>query len=919
MAVRLVRAIAVVLPLLGALAAPRSAGAAPCKESPTYADGVTSPEDAMVGWPHRRALTTELNDYVTSIDEESDRVVTEQFGESNGGTPLYYSLVGTPENIAAIDDIAARQKELRDPRVTSVAEAAEIAADNPAIVWYIGNTHGNETSGADSSLSIMYDLAARTDCHVEQILDNLVVGVIATQNPDGRDVFRRTNNFDFDLNRDWFRVSQKETPGKLDILLQYPPVMIIDAHEMGNDGFFFPPFADPAYHEVSSQELHWINDFFAPAVTEEFETRASTEPTNWNYFNYATYDLFCMCRMTPFMAAGFSAAGLVYEKGLTDADRQRWIEQHVAGWATIEQASLHREEILTQYHEAFSEALEAGASGELEPNEVIAPDAEVENQLPEDLSVRHYFLGAERASSDVRRLVGRLMRMNVEVYELKKDLKVDDLGTYGYGSKEGVVPEGSYWIPMEQPQKRWIQAVLHEQPFPAVYEFYDVTSWSNGMLANVDTSFTAEKLKPKAELVATPPVGVVEDDPKQGGYYWFEGDTGWAVAGALSLTRAEVPVVRLPGDEGRLPGGSFVVPATAETSAAVAEAAERFELVVHASGSAPPDGIAFEQPKIAVFSSTAGGESQGHQRYLLQQAWDLPHTELTVADVLRGELESGEYDVFLVGGGNTLELDLAADQVRSWVEGGGVFVGTARPGGSGGTPFAVSNGFTTSTLEGAPDLDVPGTQFRVALEEGSPVTLGASEWAYLYNLGEDVLTPSATGTNAGIYPAESPDFWFSGYAAGTDPLMGSAALVDEALGEGRVVLFSGEMNFRAWTDGTAFLLANALTYPLGLAPDATDVTSAGAAPDVMRAMRSAGPVTGPGRPIRIRIAASDAGFALDVVGRFTRRAEVLGTGTTRVIEIPDPADLDAEEEHPFASLLVPALREAGIEVVSAIL
>ena len=917
MSVRHVRVLPVLLLLLGVVVVPGSAGAAPCEDEATYAAGIPSPEDEIVGWPHRRALTTELNSYATSMDEASDRVVTEQFGESNGGTPLYYSLIGTPENLAAVDAIAARQKELRDPRVTSAAEAAEIAADNPAIVWYIGNTHGNETSGADSSLSIMYDLAARTDCHVEQILDNLVVGIITTQNPDGRDVYRRTNDFDFDLNRDWFRVSQKETPGKLEVLLKYPPVMIIDAHEMGNDGFFFPPFADPAFHEVSSQELHWINDFFAPAVTEEFETRASTEPTNWNYFNYATYDLFCMCRMTPFMAAGFTAAGLVYEKGVADSDRQRWIEHHVAGWATIEQAALHREEILTQYHEAFSEALEAGKDGELEPNEVIAPDAEVENQLPDDLRVRHYFLSAERASSDVRRLVGRLMRMNVEVYRLSEDLKVDELGTYGYGTDKGVVPEGSYWIPMEQPQKRWIQAVLHEQPYPAVYEFYDVTSWSNALLANVDASFTAEKVSPKAEALASAPIGTVEKDPKAGGSYWFEGDTGWAVAGALALDRAGVPVVRLPAEDGPMPAGSFVVPATDETATAVKEAAESFELVVHASNSTPPTGIAFEQPRIAVFSSLAGGESQGHQRYLLSQAWGLPHTEVTTADVLTGALD--DYDVFLVGGGNASDLNLAADQVRSWVEGGGIFVGTARPGGSGGTPFAVANGFTTSTLESAPDLDVPGTQFRISLGQGSPVTLGAADQAYLYNLGEDVLSTSTSGTNAGLYPAEAPDFWFSGYAAGTEPLMGSAAVVDEALGEGRVLLFSGELNFRAWTDGTAFLLANALTYPLELAPAATDVTSSEAARSVARAKRSAGPVTGPGRPIRIRVAGEDVETAFDIIARFTGRAEVVGRGTTRVIEIPDAADLDAEEQHPFASLLVPALRAAGIEVISAIL
>ncbi len=620
--------------------------------------------------------------------------------------------------------------------------------------------------------------------------------------------------------------------------------------------------------------------------------------------------------MTPFMATGFTAAGLVFEKGTGDTDRQRWIEHVVAGWATIEQVAAHKEEILTQYHEAHSEALEAGAKGELEPNEVIAPDAEVANHLPADLSVRHYFLSRGSAISDVDRLVGRLMHMGVEVYRLDEDLEVDELGSYGFGSQEGVVAEGSYWIPMAQPQKRWIQAILHEQPYPAVYEFYDVTSWSNALLANVDATFTADELEPEATRVEEAPSGSVERDPGAGGFYWFEGDTGWAVAGALSLARADVPVHRLATDEGELPAGSFVVPAGASAEA-LRGAADEFELTIHSSEGQAPTGVSFEQPKIAVFQSLAGGESQGHQRYLLQQAWKLPHTELTVADILTGALDS--YDVLLVGGGSTSELRPAADSISSWIDAGGIYVGTARPGGSGGTPFAVANGLTSSRLTSASGLDVPGTQFRIGLSQNSPVTLGASEWAYLYNLGEQVLAPSTTGTNAGTYPSESPAFWFSGYADGTEPLMGSAALVDEALGTGRVVLFSGETNFRAWTDGTAFLLANALTYPLELAPAAVDVTSQRAARDVARAMRSASPESGPGRPIRITVPRSAIVGALTVVGRITSEAEVLGSGSTRVIQIADPADLDAEEEHPFARLLVPALRAAGIEVISAIL
>ncbi|GGO02579.1 hypothetical protein GCM10010116_04990 [Microbispora rosea subsp. aerata] len=63
------------------------------------------------------------------------------------------------------------------------------------------------------------------------------------------------------------------------------------------------------------------------------------------------------------------------------------------------------------------------------------------------------------------------------------------------------VPEGAYWIPMNQPQKHWIQAVMGEDPYVPFPYFYDVSSWSNPLLAGVNAVSTGDTLSPKAELV----------------------------------------------------------------------------------------------------------------------------------------------------------------------------------------------------------------------------------------------------------------------------------------------------------------------------------------------------------------------------------------------------------------------------------
>ena len=913
--------------LLGSLASASSAPAAPpCAPTPTYDDSITPPSQAIPGFPNRRATTDELNAYVELVDAESDRVSGGVFARSWGGKDLRYALVSHAANASRTASIASAQQRLRDPRRTTNAEAARIARGTPAIVWYTAVVHGDEPSGGDAAVHILYELAARTDCQVRGMLDNLLVGIIPTQNPDGRDEFERTNAYMFDMNRDWFARTQPETDGKLRLLSRYPPVLFIDAHEQGPRNFFFPPNADPIHHEISPQSIHWINDLYGPAMAAAFDRRRQSDPLNWDYFNYDIYDLFYMGYGDTVPTTAFTAAGMTFEKGLADTDRQKELEQFVAGWTSLRTASSHKDAILNDYYRAHVAALAEGRAGSLEPNRVYQPGNKVLRRVP-PLRVRHYFLDGERRFPDVARLVDRLLRMGVEVYRLSQDLRVPDLRRYGRAAIAGTIRAGSYWIPMEQPQKRWVQAMLAEDTYVPFPYFYDVTAWSNPLLMNLDAAFSGARLSPMGTRLAVAPGGWVRGNAGRATFFSFPGDTGASVAAGLSLARSGLRVVRLdrpalvPG--ANLPAGTFVVPSTGEAASAVTDAAARFRVRVDARQGRPPPGQALRNPKIALYApltaqAALGEESLGHLRFLLDHVWEIPYTPLTGLEVTAGALTLGGYDVFLVPGVSTFDLAAAGPQIGSWIEHGGVYVGTARPGDTGGTPYAVDQGFTSSSLRGTQGLQVPGSLFRVSLAPGSPLTLGADLFSYWFHLGEGVLAPSSTGANAGTYPKQAPDFWYSGYAGGQDVLEGSAALVDERLGNGHAVLFSGEPNYRAFTEGSAFLLANAIAYPARGVIGGIDVGSPAAATAVGAAMASGHPAFGPGRPIRIEVDANGLSGALDVAHRFARSVWVERLGSSAILVIPNPRGLDAGR-HPFAARLLPALRAAGIEVRSAIL
>ncbi len=208
-----------------------------------------------------------------------------------------------PERLALIRQ-AARQ--LTDP-ATSATEAAYIARNFPAILWVAANVHGDEESGTDASLRVLHELADRSDCAAQRILRNAVVVLLPVQNPDGREADTRRNAYSFDLNRDWFARTQPETDAKVDMLLDWPSPLFVDAHEMGQPDYFFPPNADPIYHEISDTSVRWINELYGRAMQDEFRERGIP------FFNYARYDLFYMGFGDTAPSTSLNAAGMTFE------------------------------------------------------------------------------------------------------------------------------------------------------------------------------------------------------------------------------------------------------------------------------------------------------------------------------------------------------------------------------------------------------------------------------------------------------------------------------------------------------------------------------------------------------------------------------------------------------------------------------
>ncbi len=491
---------AATMPLPKAAGAPRGGACDPLNTPPSFMGTVPSPE-AVLGFPigvDREVSSDEIVTYVNAVAGASNRVIAGTAGQSQRGRPIRYAIVGLPANVTpgGLSQIQADVEAIRDPS-TPQGTVNSLATSTPGIIWIASNLHGGEESGADASLQLLYELADRNDCGVTDLLDQCVVVILPSQNPDGREKDLRRNAYAFDLNQDHMVRTQVETDGKIDLMRQYPPLVLTDHHEFGYYRSFFPPNDDPVYHETPEQIVRQINDMFGPAYAREFRRQ------DWGFFNRGYgYDFFAP-RFTDTLATmGFGGAGMTIEV-YDGAPLDRRFERHLTVmWLTLATAAANKRKLLRDLHNSYVDALDEGRKGKLQPNRTYEPRSTPDRKVP-DRRLRHYFFKDEPSKRrELQLLVRRLQQMDVEVYRLNAPVQVPDLRPYMEGPRRQVLPAGTYWVPMAQRQKRWIQAALNEDPYNPTNTAYRVSSWSLPLAYNLAGFTSGSNLDPDATLVA---------------------------------------------------------------------------------------------------------------------------------------------------------------------------------------------------------------------------------------------------------------------------------------------------------------------------------------------------------------------------------------------------------------------------------
>src|SRR6476659_6383002 len=223
----------------------------------------------------------QITDYFARLDKASDRVQVINIGTSTLGRQMIAAIISAPENIRNLDKYKAIQAKLADPRkVVSDAERDELIRDGKTVVAISCSIHSTEIVASQMSTRLAYELASDNRPDTLSILQNTILILIPSPNPDGVDIvanhYRKTFGTNaegssppelyhyyagHDDNRDWFMLDLKETKAVTRLLWkEWFPQIVYDVHQQGSNGsrFFIPPFFDPPNPNINPLLLRQV-------------------------------------------------------------------------------------------------------------------------------------------------------------------------------------------------------------------------------------------------------------------------------------------------------------------------------------------------------------------------------------------------------------------------------------------------------------------------------------------------------------------------------------------------------------------------------------------------------------------------------------------------------------------------------------
>ena len=118
-------------------------------------------------------------------------------------------------------------------------EPADVVQSGRPTVLLVGQQHGDEPAGSEALLVVAQRLVQG---ELQGLLERINVLVLPRANPDGAAVSRRVTNNGIDANRDHLLLKTPEARAQAQLVRDYRPAVVVDAHEYSVVGRFTQKF-----------------------------------------------------------------------------------------------------------------------------------------------------------------------------------------------------------------------------------------------------------------------------------------------------------------------------------------------------------------------------------------------------------------------------------------------------------------------------------------------------------------------------------------------------------------------------------------------------------------------------------------------------------------------------------------------------
>lgn len=787
-----------------------------------------------------------LTRYMYALAEASDRVEVREYAQTHEARPLLVLTITSPQNQQKIDEIKSNHAKLTDPAVSDKLNVNEM----PAVVYMGYSIHGNESSGSNAALLVAYHLAAAQSEEVIKVLDETVILLDPSFNPDGLQRFSswvnsrkshniitdpnnmeqnevwpggRTNHYWFDLNRDWLPAQHPESRGRIALFHEWKPNVLTDHHEMGtNSTFFFQPGIPSRNNPLTPAKTYELTNRMG-----EYHARA-LDKIGSLYYTKESFDDYYYGKGSTYPDIN-GAVGILFEQASSRSHAQESDHgilyfpftvknQFTTSLSTLQAVNDMREDFLNHQRSFYKEA-----SAEAKKNQSKA-----------------YVFGSKDKFRNYH-LAELMSRHQIKLYHGSEPMSINNIRYNG---------DELYVIPLEQTQYRLIEAMFEKRIEFQDSLFYDISTWTLPLAFNVDyqiidSKTLNERLLGTSFVSDQKPTGSVIGG-KSGYAYAFEwyGYYTPKMLNDLLQQGYKVKVANEPfhtPDGKRFERGSILIPVQIQNSSEdkvytdLTELARENGVDIYAFhtgldysgvslGSPNFDNVKKPQVMMLVGEGVSPYDA-GEVWHLFDQRYKMD-ISLVPIDIFNGA-NINKYTTIIMVSGTYREInDVAKEKLKQWLQNGGTIVAS-------GTALTYLNSINLGKFDFVKTDDndsnavvkyakitqtrgaqeIGGAIFETKIDITHPLFYGYyKEYLPVFRDNKVFLEKSKNPFANPMVYTEAP--LLSGYISepNLNYLKNSSAAGMSNYGRGQIIGFTDNLNFRAFWYGTNKIFMNAVFF-----------------------------------------------------------------------------------------------------------